>query len=146
MHAPTQSSRASAGDDRQTIVCLYCGKPQEVARRAMSVTCKFCNQRLKLEDVAIKVYEARRVVATCGVVTIDKKGTAVADIKCGGLIIRGKVKGTIESRGPILIGPEAEVKGNVTAPAIAVGAGAVLDGQYDIGRKDGEQATIRPHH
>src|SRR2546421_12960595 len=146
MHAPTQPSRPSSSDDRQTIVCLYCGKPQEVARRAMSVTCKFCNQRLKLEDVAVKQYEARRVIATCGVVTIDKKGTAVADIKCGGLIVRGKIKGAIESRGPVLIGPEAEVKGDITAPAIAVGAGAVLDGQYEIGPKEGKQAIIRPHH
>ena len=102
----------------------------------MSVTCKFCHKPLKLEDVTIKQYEARRQVATCGVVTVEKKGSAVTDsIKCGGLIVRGKVKGTVESQGPVLIGPEAEVKGNVTAPTLAVGAGAVLDGQYEIGPK-----------
>ena len=126
-------------EDKQTILCLYCGKPQEVARRAMSVTCKFCHKPLKLEDVAIKQYEARRQIATCGVVTIEKKGSAVTDfIKCGGLIVRGKVKGKVESHGPVLIGPDAEVKGDVTAPAIAVGAGAVLEGQYAIGPKPGD--------
>ncbi len=31
------------------------------------------------------------------------------------------------------MGPEAEIKGNVTAPSLAVGAGAVLEGQYAIG-------------
>ena len=123
-------------EDRHTIVCLYCRKPQEVARRAMSITCKFCHKPLKLEDVAIKQYEARRQIATCGVVTVEKKGSAITDsIKCGGLIVRGKVRGTIESQGPVLIGPEAEVKGDVTAPALAVGAGAVLEGQYAIGAK-----------
>ena len=106
----------------------------------MSVTCKFCHKPLKLEDVIIKQYEARRQVATCGVVTVEKKGSAVTDsIKCGGLIVRGKVKGAVESQGPVLIGPEAEVKGNVTAPTLAVGAGAVLEGQYEIGPK-GEAA------
>jgi hypothetical protein len=136
MPAPTPSRPP---EDKQTILCLYCGKPQEVARRAMSVTCKFCHKPLKLEDIAIKQYEARRQIATCGVVTIEKKGSAVTDfIKCGGLIVRGKVKGKVESHGPVLIGPDAEVKGDVTAPAIAVGAGAVLEGQYAIGPKPGD--------
>mgnify|MGYP001556609810 CR=1 FL=1 len=134
MPAPATTSRPP--EDRQTIRCLYCGKPQEVARRAMSVTCKFCHKPLKLEDIAIKQYEARRQIATCGVVTVEKKGSAVTDsIKCGGLIVRGKVKGAVESQGPVLIGPEAEVKGDVTAPTLAVGAGAVLEGQYEIGAK-----------
>ena len=122
-------------EERHTITCLYCGKPQEVARRAMSIVCKFCHKPLKLEDIAIKQYEARRQIATCGVVTVEKKGSAITDsIKCGGLIVRGKVKGTVESLGPVLIGPEAEVKGDVTAPTLAVGAGAILEGQYAIGR------------
>jgi len=130
-------------EDRQTITCLFCKKPQEVARRAMSVTCKFCHKPLKLEDISIKQYDSRRNIATCGVITIEKKGNAnVTDsIKCGGLIIRGKLKGTVESQGPVLIGPEAELKGNVTAPTLAVGAGAVLEGQYAIGPKDAQVPT-----
>jgi hypothetical protein len=133
MPAPSANAR-SGGDDRHTITCLYCAKTQEVARRAMSITCRFCHKPLKLEDIAIKQYEARRQIATCGVVTVEKKGSAVTDsIKCGGLIVRGKVKGTVESLGPVLVGPDAEVKGNVSAPTIAIGAGAVLDGHYEIG-------------
>jgi hypothetical protein len=139
MAAPLRST--SSPEDRKTINCLFCGKSQEVARRAMSVTCKFCNKSLKLEDIAIKQYEARRLIATCGVVTIEKKGSAITDaIKCGGLIVRGKVRGAVESQGPVLIGPEAEVKGDVKAPTLAVGAGAVLEGQYKIGWKDEELA------
>ncbi len=122
-------------DDRLTIVCLHCDKSQEVGRKAMSVTCKFCSKSLKLEDIPFNKYEARRSIETVGVVTIEKKGNVVADkIKCGGLIVRGKVKGEITARGPVLVGPEAEIKGNVTAPTIAVGAGAILDGRYEIGQ------------
>src|SRR5438094_2463108 len=140
MPAPTTTTRPP--EDRHTITCLYCAKPQQVARRAMSITCKFCHKPLKLEDIAIKQYEARRQIATCGVVTVEKKGSAVTDsIKCGGLIVRGKVKGAVESHGPVLIGPEAEVKGDVTAPALAVGAGAVLEGQYEIGTKEPEESA-----
>ena len=83
-----------------------------------------------------KEYQARRVIDTCGMVTVEKKGNVVTDkVNCGGLIVRGKLKGKIVSRGPVLIGPEAEVKGDVSAPVLAVGAGAILDGQYAIGPK-----------
>src|SRR5437016_14548512 len=93
-------------DDRTTVVCLYCQKPQEVSRKTLTMTCKFCNRSLKLEDIRFKVYEARRNIDTCGVVTIEKKGHVVSDrIMCGGLIVRGKVKSDIVSRGPVFVGP-----------------------------------------
>jgi cytoskeletal protein CcmA (bactofilin family) len=54
------------------------------------------------------------------------------------MIVRGKVKGHITSHGPVLVGPEAEIKGDVSAPTMAVGAGAILDGRYEIGPRTGE--------
>ena len=73
--------------DRQAILCLHCGKPQEVGKKAMSVTCKFCSKPLKIEDVKITRYEARRVIETCGTVTIDKKGHVVSDVRCSIMFI-----------------------------------------------------------
>src|SRR5205823_13862673 len=104
-------------DDRVTIACLYCGKPQDVGRRALTVTCRFCNKSLKLEDIRLKDYTSQRTIETCGIVTIEKKGNVnvVKSLQCGGLIVRGKLKGTVISRGPVLVGPEAEIKGDVTA-------------------------------
>ncbi len=131
---PPADYKVPSPDDRSTIVCLYCNKSQEVGRKAMSVTCKFCHKSLKLEDIRYDKYEARRNIDTCGIVTVDKKGNVVADkINCGGLVVRGKIKGTIVSRGPVLVGPEAEIKGDVSAPTLAVGAGAILEGKYVIG-------------
>jgi Polymer-forming cytoskeletal len=128
-------------DDRvTTITCLYCGKTLEVGRKAMSITCKFCHKPLRIQDLQFKQYEARRSIDTCGVVTVEKKGNVVADrILCGGAVVRGKVKGHIDSRGPVLVGPEAEIKGDVTAPTLAVGAGAILDGKYRIGERRNDQ-------
>ncbi len=121
-------------EDRITVVCLHCNQPQEVGRRTLSLTCRHCRKPLRLEDLQFKDFQSRRVVETCGVVTIEKKANVSTDrIMCGGLIVRGKVKGHITSRGPVLVGPDAEIKGDVTAPTLAVGAGAVLDGQYAIG-------------
>ena len=137
-----ESHQPRLPEDRQTIVCLYCNKAQEVGRKAQSVTCKFCNKSLKLQDVKFDKYEARRVIDTCGIITIEKKGNVVADqIHCGGLVVRGIVKGTIDSRGGVFVGPEANVRGDVTAPTLAVGAGAVLEGHYEIGTKAGPATT-----
>lgn len=101
----------------------------------MSITCKHCHKPLRLEDIRIKEYQARRQIDTCGTVVVEKKGNVISDrILCGAMVIRGKVKGQITSRGCVLISPEAEVKGDVTAPALAVGAGAILEGEYRIGQ------------
>ena len=131
-----QNLSPSPSGDRATIFCIYCDKSQEVSSRAQSITCKFCNKRLTLKDESISGYAARRSVETVGIVTVEKRGNVVVTnhIVCGGLIVRGKVKGAVLSRGPVLVGPEAELKGDVTAPSIAVGAGAVLEGNYAIGR------------
>jgi hypothetical protein len=126
-------------EDRVTVACLYCGKPLEVGRKALSVTCKYCHKSLKLEDLRIKDYTARRFIETMGIVTVEKKGSIIYDkIQCGGLIVRGKAKGEVISAGPVLIGPESEVKGNVTTPSLAVGAGAILEGFYKVGLKPTE--------
>lgn len=100
---------------------------------AKQLTCKHCYKSLKVEDIVIKAYEARRSVETVGVVVVEKKGNVIADrMLCGGLIVRGKVKATVNSRGTVLVGPDADLIGDVTAPTLAVGAGAVLNGHYRI--------------
>ncbi len=136
-----QNLSTAPSGDRATIVCIYCERPQEVSLRAQSITCKFCYKPLKLKDETFTRYEARRAVETIGIVTVEKKGNVIADrVICGGLVVRGKLKGTVKSRGAVLVGPEAEIKGDVTAPSLAVGAGAILEGRYAIGNKKPEGA------
>ena len=142
---PAPKPNSTPIGDTHTIQCLFCHQRQEVARRAMSITCKFCHKRLKVEATSVTHYEAWRQFATCGLLTVEKAGTVVADvILCGRLVVRGKVKGKIESQGPVLIGRDAEVNGDVTAPALAVGAGAVLKGRYEIGPKSAETSVPTP--
>lgn len=132
----------SSAEERTTIVCLHCSKAQEVGRRAMTVTCKHCYKPLNLKDIVFSKYEARRTIETVGIVTVEKKGNVIADkIHCGGLIVRGKIKGEVVSRGPVLVGPEADLIGDVTAPTMAIGAGAVLEGYYQVGKPNGENAS-----
>src|SRR2546423_7869476 len=118
--------------DRQAILCLHCGKPQEVGRKAMSVTCKFCSKSLKLEDVKITRYEARRVIETCGTVTIDKKGHVVSDVRCVNLQLKGKLKGDVVGLQKVEVASDAELKGDVTAGSLNIAPGAMLEGFYRI--------------
>ncbi len=120
--------------DTRRIVCIACNKPQDVSRRAMSVTCKFCRKSLRLEELTFAKYEARRVIETCAMITVERKANVIAEkVSCGGLVVRGKLKGDVTSRGPVLVGPEAEITGDVTAPTIAIPAGACLEGRFSIG-------------
>ena len=132
--------------DRQAILCLHCGKPQEVGRKAMSVTCKFCSKSLKLEDVKITRYEARRVIETCGTVTIDKKGHVVSDVRCVNLLLRGKLKGDVVGLNKVEVAGDAELKGDVTAGSLNIAPGAMLEGFYRIGQKIGEEAKPAESH
>lgn len=130
-------ANSPVGDDRASVVCLHCGQSQQISRKALTIVCRFCHKSLRMEDLPIKDYQARRSVETCGVVTVEKKGSIVAErVLCGGMVVRGKVKATIRSGGPVLVGPGAEIKGDVRAPSLAVGAGAILEGQYRIGYPD----------
>ncbi|MGF1634652.1 MAG: polymer-forming cytoskeletal protein [Phycisphaerae bacterium] len=128
------------------IICLYCQDRQEVSRRAITVTCRKCNKSLRIEDLSFKRYEARRHIDTVGVVVIEKKGNVVSEqIMCGGMIARGQVRGKIISRGPVLVGPDATVTGDVEAPTMAIGEGAKLKGFYRVGPQKPAEPAAAPH-
>ncbi len=101
------------------------------------MVCKFCHKSLRLEDLRVKDYQARRSFETCGIVSVEKEGEhrrRSGALRWDGR--EGKGKATVTSQGPVLVGPEAEIKGDVLAPSLAVGAGAILDGNYRIGYPD----------
>ena len=51
MAAGDRNVTSSQSDDRISVVCYHCDKPQDVSRKAQSLTCKFCYKSLKLQDV-----------------------------------------------------------------------------------------------
>lgn len=63
-----------------------------------------------------------------GTVTITQKGYWKGTLKAAAVIIAGRVEGDVVSDGHIEIGETANVNGTVTGDAIAVAAGAVMQG------------------
>ena len=112
--------------------CTHCGKPSEVARRAMSVFCAHCHQRLLLEDLVIKSYQALKSYATCGEVVVEKNGRVIASIQSTSLTVKGAVKGKVEIRGPVEIASTGSLVGDVAAPSLVVRRGAQVTGYCEI--------------
>ena len=59
---------------------------------------------------------------------IEKGATANADIQGRNIIIKGKVKGNVTASEKILVGAEAEMIGDLTAPQISIRSGARFKG------------------
>lgn len=121
-------------DSQKRVLCTHCEKENAVARRAMSVFCKHCNQRLIIQDFSVKSYQAMSEFATCGDITIEKHGHVVAPVKVGNLTIKGKIQGNILARGSVRIYKTGRLKGNVLAPSLRVESGAQIEGYLRIGR------------
>lgn len=115
------------------VVCTYCERPSEVARRAMSVFCPHCKKRLILEDFKIRSYYAVREFFTCGDIVVERKGHVVAPIKAGKLIVKGKVQGSVIALGEVRVGKTGSFKGDIEAPSLHIESGGVVDGFLRIG-------------
>jgi hypothetical protein len=122
--------------DRHTIRCWYCDQPMEIGTRAISANCRHCGKPLRFQDVRIdRLQPKNRTIDTYGNILVGKKGNCWADrIFCGTMVAHGQVNGPVVSRGLVHFGPKAQVKGDVTAPALAVEAGAILEGHYRVGQ------------
>lgn len=118
--------------DIKSVSCTHCGAESQVAKRAMSVFCPHCHQRLILEDYKVKTYLATRLFATCGDIVVEKSGFVSAPIRVQNLTVRGQVQGNVEARGCVRIARTGQLKGDIRAPVLRVAAGAKLNGFFRI--------------
>ena len=123
------------------VVCTECERSSEAPRRAMSVFCPHCKQRLILEDFKIKTYYAVSRFSTFGDIVVERKGHVVAPVKAGSLTVKGKLQGPATIRGKVCIRKTGWLKGDLTASCLSVEGGGVLDGFVRISpnhRADGK--------
>ena len=75
-----------------------------------------------------------------GTVTLAKDGIWTGTIKAGNVIIAGQVEGNIVASGNVEITETARISGTVSAEAIAVAEGAVVEGvMQTTGRSDPQE-------
>jgi len=126
-------ARKKRGGAVKTVQCTYCGRASEVAQRAMSVFCPHCKKRLILEDYKITSYYAVREFFTCGNVVVEKKGHVVAPVKASTLTVKGKVQGSVITRGEVKLTKTGSLTGDIEASSLKIADGAELDGFLRIG-------------
>ena len=115
------------------VVCTRCGETSEAARRAMSIFCPHCHQRVILENYKIRSYYGVTEFATCGDIVVERGGHVVAPIKVKDLTVKGKGQGRIIARGKVVIRRTASINGDINASALLVEKGGTLNGFIRLG-------------
>ena len=72
--------------------------------------------------------------------TIERPGAWVGNIKAEGVIVNGKVRGNITTDGNLEIGSSGHILGDVVAGTLAIASGAVIEGEMHMTDHD------EPHH
>ncbi|HUW84618.1 MAG TPA: polymer-forming cytoskeletal protein [Phycisphaerae bacterium] len=98
----------------------------------MSMFCPNCRKRVILENFKIDTYHAVRLFATCGDVTVTKKGHVSAPVKVGSITIDGTLRGSVQARDKIEIGKTGKLTGDIIARRLVVKDGGMLVGRCRI--------------
>lgn len=116
----------------RSVQCYHCLERFDVPARAMSLSCPWCYKRVTLDDLVIRDACWTSRLQTCGRLIVHRRGSVVAPLieAREGIEIHGHAEGRVLSGGPVLIGPKARVKGDLSAPSIWVEPGAVIEGGY----------------
>ena len=113
----------------------------------MTVACAKCGKRVIVHDVKIKDAQGVTRLQTCGKITIEKRGSVIAQLveAHGGI----EVLGTLDSkkilvRGPMRLGPKSTLRGDLRAEAIEINPGAkVRGGNFEIAtEREGAQQGL----
>jgi hypothetical protein len=108
----------------------------------MSVFCPHCKKRLILEDYKITSYYAVREFFTCGNVVVEKKGHVVAPVKASTLTVKGRLQGSVVTRGEVRLTKTGSVTGDIEAASLRIESGAELDGFLRIGVPPDDSFTV----
>lgn len=66
---------------------------------------------------------------TDAMITVTEEGVWRGNIQCAEMIVAGVIEGSITVSGAVEICPTAKISGTVCGGAIAVGQGAIIDGE-----------------
>ncbi len=116
----------------RTVICTHCGRELEVSDRAFSVNCRYCNQRVGVEDHVIQTYHSVTNIETGGSISVTPTGHVRAKLRVQNLEVAGQMYGDIVARGKVTVYPGARMVGDVSASRLEVKEGALLKGYYRI--------------
>lgn len=128
--------RTGAGSGTREIRCYHCKRDFRVSVHARSAACPHCYRGLCLDDLVVRglppASGAPGKLQTCGQVVVEKKSAYVGQTveAVEGVEVHGRLEAHVTSRGPVVLGSQAQVKGDLTAPSLRVEPGAVIKGGF----------------
>jgi hypothetical protein len=116
----------------RTVLCYHCRTKFDVGGMAMSRPCPHCHKPVLIEDVVVRAYKPVVKLETCGKLIVRKGGRVNAKhIEAQlGIECEGAIHGATVSGGRVLLGKNAEWRGDLDAPSLSVKAGAKILGGY----------------
>jgi cytoskeletal protein CcmA (bactofilin family) len=142
----------------RVIECFDCHRKQEVSGAASSTICPSCSAHIDLSDYKIATSFSRSIRTTGEVHVTTKGDLSSSSVRCRRAVIEGRLRGNLESTGPIIIYSSGKIPGKLSASEIVIEKRAELQffrrvrvGSIEIrGRMSGEivangMVTIRKH-
>lgn len=83
-------------------------------------------------------------ISANGNVTVGENGDVSGEIYAEGIVIGGKVTGTVKSRDKLTLEAKAVLKGDILTKILVVEAGAQFDGQSKMNEKEIAKPTQLP--
>jgi cytoskeletal protein CcmA (bactofilin family) len=142
----------------RVIECFDCHRKQEVSGAATSTICPSCSAHIDLSDYKIATTFSRSIRTTGDVHVTAKGDLSSSSVRCNRAIIEGRLRGNLDSTGPIIIYASGKILGKVSASEMIIEKRAQVQffrrvrvGNIEIrGRMSGEivadgLVTIRKH-
>ncbi len=114
----------------RSVTCYHCRRRFDVPPKAMSISCPWCSRRVTLDDLLIRDRCWTSKLQTCGRIVIHRRGLVNARVieAMEGIEIHGSVEGSVLSGGPVVLGAQARIRGDLAAPSIHIASGATIEG------------------
>ena len=114
--------------------CTHCGRELLVSPKAFSVNCRYCNQRVCIENHLIETHHTITNIETSGDVAITPSGHVRAQLHAGNIRVEGQIFGNVTADGKVQVARHAQITGDVVARELEVKDGASLHGFFSIGQ------------
>jgi cytoskeletal protein CcmA (bactofilin family) len=92
---------------------------------------RFTGELTSAEDLVV-LGEINGTINQSTRVTVGPTGVVNASIRAGHIAVQGRVDGDLLASKSVVVHASAEVRGNITAPAISIEPGAVFTGSIDM--------------
>ena len=102
------------------IECFDCHRKQEVSGAATSTICPSCSAHIDLSDYKIATSFSRSIRTTGEVHVTTKGDLSSSSVRCCRAVIEGKLRGNLESAGPIIINTSGKIPGKISASEIVI--------------------------